>query len=94
MCGHDPEDCDHITGQYYEGDHCFRRITKARILEISLVSRPSQPDARIEYCSISFDDLRKEFGPSLQYGMDVSCDKCLSPCNGVSDEFDSDLAPQ
>ena len=82
ICGNDPEECDHITGQTYDGVYCIRRITKARILEISLVNRPNQPDARIEYCSISYNDLREELGPSFQYGMDVSCDNCLSPCKG------------
>lgn len=85
VCGKDPEDCKHITGQDYEGEYCVCHITKARILEISLVSRPSQPDARIEYCSISYDDLREALGPSFEYGMDVSCDKCLLPCKGVTE---------
>ena len=91
ICACDPEDCDHITGHYYNGKYCIRRITKARILEVSLVDRPSQPDARIEYCSISFDDLSKKLGPSFQYGMDVSCDRCLSPCKGMTDALDSDF---
>lgn len=94
ICGNDPEDCDHITGQMYDGVNCIRRITKARILEISLVNRPNQPDARIEYCSISSHDLREEFGPSFQYGMDVSCDKCLSPCEGVTEVSNLGSVPQ
>lgn len=84
ICGQDPATCTHIAGRVYGGQRCARRITKGRILEVSLVARPAQPDARIFAMSITASELREALGPGFQPGMDVSCDRCLSPCDGVS----------
>ncbi|MCY4435494.1 MAG: hypothetical protein OXE45_17695 [bacterium] len=59
--------------------------TKADLLEVSLVSRPKQPDARIDSVSIIRDELERELGSEFRYGMPVSCDKCLQECNGMVD---------
>ena len=83
ICGEDPEDCDHISGQLYGDEVCGRVTTKADPFEISLVSRPNQPDARIESMSITHDKLERELGSEFRYGMPVSCDKCLRECNGM-----------
>lgn len=83
ICGEDPEDCDHISGQLYGDEVCERLITKADLLEVSLVSRPNQPDARIESVSITRDELERELGSEFRYGMPVSCDRCLQDCNGM-----------
>ena len=86
ICGADPEDCHHIAGRSYGDKICGRLVTKARILEVSLVSRPNQPDARIHYISVPYSDLRELLGSEFQYGMTVSCDKCLQDCNGVNEQ--------
>ena len=83
ICREDPEDCDHIAGQLYGDEVCVRVITKADPFEISLVSRPNQPDARIESMSITRDELEKVLGLEFRYGMPVSCDRCFQECNGM-----------
>jgi len=85
ICQEDPEDCDHIAGQVYGDEVCGRVTTKADLLEVSLVSRPKQPDARIDSVSIIRDELERELGSEFRYGMPVSCDKCLQECNGMVD---------
>lgn len=42
ICGQDPATCLHIAGRVYDGKRCARRITKGRILEVSLVARPAR----------------------------------------------------
>lgn len=41
-------DCNHITGQLYDGEECINRIEKVSLAETSLDTRPVQPRARIE----------------------------------------------
>lgn len=87
ICHQDPETCEHIKGREYDGETCYRIITEIReILEVSFVSRPAQPDARIERVNVSTDRLQAHLGPQWHPGMRVSCDKCLSPCSGFSAE--------
>jgi len=83
ICGEDPNDCTHIAGREYNESHCYRLITQADILEISLVRRPRQPDARITSLSVGVEELQEELGPRWRPGMAVSCDRCLLPCEGV-----------
>jgi hypothetical protein len=85
ICELDPEDCDHITGQRYGDEVCVRVITKASLLEVSLVSRPNQPDARVHSISLARTELESELGPSFRYGMPVSCDRCLGECVGMTE---------
>ncbi len=84
VCHLAPEDCSHIAGRVYDGVFCARLITEGRLLEISFVGRPAQPDARIERISVPVADLQQALGPRWVPRMDVSCDRCLSPCPGVS----------
>lgn len=87
ICGSDPATCSHVTGRTYDGEFCARKITKARITEVSLVGRPAQPDARIERISVDHTELRRHLGPGWVPGIPVSCDNCLTRCDGVSDPF-------
>lgn len=85
VCHRDPADCDHITGRTYGTETCYRLITEVKaILEVSLVSRPAQPDARLGRVSISTTDLQDALGEEWAPGMPVSCDKCLLPCPGFT----------
>jgi hypothetical protein len=84
ICHQAPETCSHVTGRVYNGERCARLITKGRILEVSVVARPAQPDARFLAVSVPISDLVEALGPDFEPGMDVSCDRCLSPCDGVS----------
>lgn len=84
ICLQDPHDCEHIIGEQYDGDRCVRMIIKADLLEVSFVTRPADPDARIHRLSVSTKELRARLGPNWQPGMRVSCDRCLTPCDGLS----------
>ncbi len=83
ICGGDPEVCPHIAGRSYEGARCYRIIKDAEITEVSLVTRPRQPDARITKMSIDIRDLQRSLPMQWRPGMRVNCDRCLSPCDGV-----------
>lgn len=85
ICRSDPHDCSHITGRIYDGERCVRLIEEAELLEVSLVDRPSMPDARILSMSIPNSELRKLLGPKFRPGVPLSCDRCLSDCGGVND---------
>ena len=85
ICRQDPEDCHHITGQTYGDKVCYRVVTRADLLEISFVSRPGQPDARIHRVSVNRNELEQAIGPSFRYGMLVSCNVCLQRCDGMTE---------
>lgn len=48
ICGKDAVKCAHITGHEYIGQRCYVTITQVDLVEVSIVSRPEQPDAHIE----------------------------------------------
>lgn len=88
VCRRDPEDCMHVLGREYGGAVCYRIITRAEVIEVSLVGRPANPDARIESIGVSDADLRKRLGPQFERGMRVRCDRCMTPCDGVERPFE------
>lgn len=90
ICRLDPEDCAHVTGRTYGGEICHRIITRADLIEVSLVGRPAQPDARFELVSVDNAYLRKQLGPRFHLGDPVLCDRCMTPCDGVSRPFEDD----
>jgi hypothetical protein len=85
ICRRDPHDCSHVTGRTYDGDRCVRVIEEAELLEVSLVDRPSMPDARILSMAIPISELKKLLGPKFRPGVPLSCNRCLSECRGVND---------
>lgn len=87
ICGVDAETCEHIAGRVYDGVRCGRRARgPIRFLGAAMVTRPEQPDARLQAIPLSIADLRSALPRQWQPGMPVSCDRCLLPCDGV-DEF-------
>lgn len=92
ICRKDPEDCDHIAGQLYGEEACGREITKADLMEVSLVSRPKQPDARLDSVPVTLEELERELGSEFRYGMPVSCDRCLRKCSGMVEMQEPHLA--
>jgi hypothetical protein len=66
ICRQDPEDCEHRVGVTYDGELCHRVITKADLLEVSLVGRPAVPDARIERIGIPSSELQDELGDAFR----------------------------
>ena len=92
VCGLDPEDdgCVHVTGRVYDGEACVRVITEvSEVLEVSVVARPAQPDARIQRLSISPSALTKRLGPRFRPGMPVNCDICLTECKDIRRPFEN-----
>lgn len=92
ICGRDPDECPHITGRIYDGQRCVRTITEADLLEVSFVGRPEQPDARIMSMSVNMSDLRESLGEEFVPGVPVTCDRCLSQCDGVARPFEERYA--
>lgn len=88
ICGLDPDDCEHIVGRRYYDETCHRVVRDLDLLEVSLVGRPTQPDARIESIGVSEYEVRERLGQKFRRGMPVTCDRCLSPCDGVSRPFE------
>src|SRR5260370_23184128 len=62
ICGSHPQDCIHITGRIYDGKRCVRILKDLEFLEISLVGRPRQPEARIESMSVDTAELQASLG--------------------------------
>jgi hypothetical protein len=85
ICHQDADECEHVVGRAYEGQQCHRLLQDVEVFEVSLVARPAQPDARIMAQSVPVADLREALPPEWEPGMAVSCDRCLAPCDGISD---------
>jgi hypothetical protein len=82
VCGE--EDCEE-----HRPDRRYRvavtsRIQDVEVDEISLVGKPAMPEARIFQRKIPISDLQAALGDRFAPGMEVSCDKCLSPCGGLT----------
>jgi len=92
ICHHDPEECDHITGRVYRGERCVRILKRLDLLEVSVVSRPAQPDARFTSTSVPVSTLRRKLGKDFSPGTTVICDHCLTPCQGVRRPFETGAA--
>ncbi len=91
ICRRDPEDdaCVHVRGRVYDGERCIRIINKVdRVLEVSFVGRPAQPDARISRMSMNTSRLAAELGERFKPGMPVNCDRCLLRCAGITRPFE------
>lgn len=76
------ESCGHSGDQTYRA-YVIAVITQMELEEVSFVSRPAHPDARLGSVSISHEDLREALGPDFHPGIEVSCDRCLKPCSGL-----------
>lgn len=72
----------HSPGQTYRTG-LVALIREMDLVEISFVSKPAQPDARIQRQSIDTADLRTALGEGWAPGMPVNCDFCLQSCRGL-----------
>jgi len=54
-----------------------------RILDVAIVDRPANPDARFMTLPVSLSELRADLDPSFRPGDEVSSDRCLSACSGL-----------
>ncbi len=76
------EECDHSPDTRYPAS-VISRIAEMEVDEVSLVSRPAHPEARIHRMSVDPAELREALGPDFVPGMEVRCHKCLDPCGGL-----------
>jgi hypothetical protein len=87
----DRQDCGHTDGQAGVAV-CGHLYVTLDLVEVSFVPRPAQPMARMGEIDVDAALLGAVLGPrGWKPGMEVSCDKCLSPCGGVR-EWDPKLS--
>ncbi|MFF3578646.1 hypothetical protein [Streptomyces mirabilis] len=87
ICGADPDDCEHIPGNEYDGQVCSSRIADGEIERVALVGRPRWKLTRFSSLGVSVEDLRQALGPAFTPGVRISCDHCLSDCRGLMSDF-------
>jgi hypothetical protein len=75
-------ECDHVPTEMHRAP-LVSIIRQMDLDEISIVSRPAHPDARIQAVSVPVADLQDVLGDSFIPGMEVSCDRCLLSCEGL-----------
>ncbi|MFH8258165.1 hypothetical protein [Streptomyces roseolus] len=88
ICNLDPEDCDHLPGETYDGQECLSVITKFEVTAVAIVGNPRQLVTR--FTSIpagTTDELSEALGPEFSPGVALNCDRCLSNCSGLNREF-------
>jgi hypothetical protein len=83
ICGRPTAGCPHLAGVLYGDRRAYRQIVEADLLEISIVSRPQDPKARIEGVAYPPDRLRAEHGTAFEPGRPLRCRVCARPCQGV-----------
>lgn len=75
--------CDHSDeGVYRAGVVAI--ITEMRLDEVSVVGKPAHPDARFTNVPMDTAELQDHLGPEWSPRMPVNCDRCLSPCSGLT----------
>jgi hypothetical protein len=82
VCERPTAECLHLIGESYEGVTCTRVITRAKLLEVSLVSRPQNPDARLTRLSVPQSEISLKLD-GRPAGSRVACDVCIVPCRGI-----------
>lgn len=97
ICGQHDDYCPHIAGRVYDGKRCYRAVADAEVVGVAIVSRPSQPDARLLALPVEIAALRRTLGPPWRPGGPVNCDRCMRPCGGVQEidyaELSAERAP-
>jgi hypothetical protein len=59
ICGSIYGECDHIIGRPYNGELCFRKITKLEVQEVSLVDHPANKHCRILF--IEEEGMKRDY---------------------------------
>ncbi len=81
VCGAD-ECSAHSSDGFYEAVAC-NILTDLEFREVSFVSVPAQPDARLTAIPVSTDALWERFGSRFKPGVTtISCHECAAPCQG------------
>lgn len=77
------ESCEHTPDQTHRVP-VIGIIKQMDLVEVSLVPKPAQPEARIMERSIPVSELIEALGDEFVPGDEVSCDACLLECNGLT----------
>ena len=77
------ETCNHASNETYRVP-VAGIIKKMDLVEVSLVPKPAQPEARIMEMSIPISELIEALGDEFVPGDEVSCDACLLECKGLT----------
>lgn len=76
-------DCDHDASSEYRAG-VVSMIVDMALVEVSIVSKPANPEARFTSVDVDLAALQEHLGPNFVPGMPVNCDRCLSPCGGLT----------
>ncbi|MFJ9652881.1 MULTISPECIES: hypothetical protein [Streptomyces griseus group] len=88
ICSLDPDDCDHLPGEMYDGRECLSIITKAEITAIAIVPNPRQLVTRFTSIPVGTTaELSVALGPKFRPGMQLNCNRCSSGCAGLNRDF-------
>ena len=86
------EQCDrHKPDRLYRA-RAISIVTDLQGLEVSLVRRPANPEARLLALPVETQRLAEALGPAFKLGVPVSCDRCLGQCWGF-DEIPHEHSP-
>src|ERR1700694_59552 len=79
------KECEHTPDVTYEVRPASIIREIIRLDEVSFVSRPVNPKARLIAIPVNGEELRRSLGPRFRYGVDtVHCSQCRLPCPGFS----------
>lgn len=85
VCG--TRGCSHAVGQSV-GAYPHPIMADGAIHEVSMVSRPRDPLARLTAIEISIDLLSRTLGQEPT-GQEIACYRCLHPCSGFVHPFET-----
>lgn len=77
------EACQHLPTEEYRVSVVGISVS-GEILEVSIVNKPAHPEARFQKISLSNAELKEFLGDGFEIGMEVSCDRCLTECDGLT----------
>ncbi len=75
--------CEHASDTEYRVS-VVSIVKEMEVEEISLVSKPANPEARIHEMSVPISELQELLGAEFVPGTEVSCDRCLNKCAGLT----------
>ena len=77
------EACEHTPDQNHRVS-VVGIIKEMDLVEVSFVPKPAQPEARIMEMTIPVPELIEALGDTFVPGDEVSCDRCLRECGGLT----------
>jgi hypothetical protein len=92
ICGAGDFECDHVNGELYDGERCYRLITRFDLKEISLTPRPHDPRCYRLDTVVSTREVERRHGGPLAAGESPVCEHCAT-CPGAEGPADDDLNP-